>query len=320
LSAAAPPRVSVVIPTWNRARLLCEAVDSALAQSFIDSEIVIVDDGSTDETAAVVAARYGALSRVRYVRQPNSGPATARNRGIRESRGSLIAFLDSDDLWERSKLGIQVEQLDRNADAALSFCDALVRGGRRDRGTRFESKHFRGDTSVRGIVEWNFPMCTPAVVVRRSALEEVGLFDESLPCQEDWDLWIRLVTRFPVVYVDRPLIVIRRGEDTLSRTRLVEKWRAALRLWTSHADRLERAGCPASLIRRKIAHAHKKVAQTCRSLGMYREARLHYLAWWRLQPWHLRALAWGIILGRARRDVAVDPPLQDADKAHPISR
>jgi glycosyltransferase involved in cell wall biosynthesis len=307
LSATAPPRVSVIIPTWNRSRQLCDAVDSALAQSFTDSEIVIVDDGSTDDTAAVVAARYGTLSRVRLVRQPNAGPAAARNHGVRESRGPLIAFLDSDDLWEQSKLEIQVGQLDRHAEAALSFCDAVVRGGGRDQCTRFASKHFRGDTTVRGIVEWNFPMCTPAVVVRRSALEEVGLFDATLPCQEDWDLWIRLVTRFPVVYVDRPLVVIRRGEDNLSRTRPLDKWRAALRLWTEHAERLQSSGCPPSLVRRKIAHAHKKIAQTCRSLGKYREARLHYLEWWRLQPWHLRGLAWWIALGSVRHDDSADP-------------
>jgi len=315
-----PPRVSIIIPTWNRSRVLCEAVDSALAQSFTDSEVVVVDDGSTDDTAAVVAARYGPLPRVRYLRQPNAGPASARNRGVRESRGALIAFLDSDDLWEPSKLELQVDQLDRHAEAALSFCDAVVRDRGRDRGTRFAGKRFVGDITVRGLVEWNFPMCTPAVVVRRSALEAVGLFDAGLACQEDWDLWIRLITHAPVVYIDRPLVVIRRGDDNLSRTRVLDKWRAALQLWTRHADRLERSGCPASLIRRKKAHAHKKIAQTCRSLGRYREARVHYFEWWRLQPWHLRGLAWWMALGCVHHDAAPDAVPRDTGKAHPTSR
>ncbi|HEU4401511.1 MAG TPA: glycosyltransferase family A protein [Candidatus Polarisedimenticolia bacterium] len=295
-----PPRVSVIIPTYNRSTLLCEAVDSVLAQTFGDLEILVVDDGSTDDTKAIVAARFGGSPAVRYLRRENAGPAAARNTGLRASRGELIAFLDSDDLWEKDKLRLQVAQLDEHPEAALSFCDARIEGGRRDRGTRFESKRFQGDTTMRGIVEWNFPMCTPSVVVRRSALGVVGLFDESFACQEDWDLWIRIRAVYPIVYVNRPLLVIRRREDNLSRNRIAEKWRAALRLWQKHADLLRRLGCPEDLIRRKLAHAHKKTAQASHTLGDYPQARSHYLSWWRLRPLQVRGLAWWAILSLSR--------------------
>jgi glycosyltransferase involved in cell wall biosynthesis len=296
------PRVSVVIPTFNRAARIVEAVESIRAQSYRDFEIIVVDDGSTDETPRIVPDRFGFDPRVRYARRANGGPAAARNDGIRQARGDLIAFLDSDDLWDPEKLRIQVEQLDRNPEAGLSFCDALTEGGRPGAGTRFQSKRFRGDTSMRGIVEWNFPMCTPSVVVRRTVLDAVGTFDESFACNEDWDLWIRIVARYPVVYVDRPLMTIRRGADNLSRTRVLEKWRSGLRLWERHRGLLLRSGCPPRLLNRKLGHAHKKVAQGCHAIGSYREARTHYLRWWLCRPWQVRGLLWWVALAGHRGD------------------
>ncbi len=286
------PRVSVVVPTFNRAGALCEAVESALAQSYQDFEIIVVDDGSTDDTPRIVRERFGRDPRVRCLRRPNGGPAAARNDGIRQARGDLVAFLDSDDLWRPDKLRLQVEQLDGRPEAALSFCDALTEGGRPGAGTRFQGKRFRGDTSMRGIVEWSFPMCTPSVVVRRTVLDAVGLFDESFACNEDWDLWIRIAARYPLVFIDRPLLTIRRGDDNLSRTRILEKWRFGLRLWERHRDLLLHSGCPPGLLRRKLGHAHKKVAQACHTLRDYPEARAHYLRWWLCQPWQVRGLLW----------------------------
>jgi glycosyltransferase involved in cell wall biosynthesis len=296
-----PPRISVIIPAFNRAALLCEAAESALAQSYTNLEVLIVDDGSTDGTAAIVKARFEGDPRVRYLRQEHAGPGPARNLGLRHAGGELIAFLDSDDLWVPDKLALQVRQLDEHPEAALSFSDARNEGGREGDRTRFQGKRFRGDTTLRGIVEREFPMCTPTVVLRRKVLDDLGAFDESFPCSQDWDLWIRVVARYPIVYVDRPLTTIRRSDDSISRTRPLEKWRCWLRLWTKHQALLVRSGCPPRLLRRKLGHAHKKIAQTCRSLGDYEEASAHYLRWWRCQPGQVRGLvAWAALsLARA---------------------
>jgi glycosyltransferase involved in cell wall biosynthesis len=298
-----PPRVSVIIPTFNRAGLTGEAVDSVLAQSYQDFEVLIVDDGSTDDTPRVIEARFGTDRRVRCLRRPNSGPGPARNHGIRQARGELIAFLDSDDLWHPDKLRLQVEQLDLNPAAVLSFCDAVVEGGKPGRETRFRSKRFHGDTTMRGIVEWNFPMCTPSVLIRRAVFNEIGLFDEAFTCSEDWDLWIRIVASYPIAYVDRLLLITRRREDNISRTRILQKWRSDLRLWQKHETLLLRCGCPRDLVRRKLAHAHKKIAQTCCASGDFREARVHYMSWWILEPWQVLGLFWWVALS-VRRPVA----------------
>ncbi|HEX9428131.1 MAG TPA: glycosyltransferase [Candidatus Polarisedimenticolia bacterium] len=290
------PRVSIILPTFNRAAVLPESVASVLQQGHRDFELLIVDDGSTDDTSAMIAARFGADPRIRLLRTANAGPAAARNLGLRAARGELIAFQDSDDLWLPEKLALQVRQADEHPEADLFFCDAYDRGGPGAGRTRFQGKGYRGDVSLRGIVAFQFPLCTPAVLVRRAALEMVGLFDPALDGAEDWDLWMRLLERFPAVLLDRPLVILRAQPDSLSRTRLLMKWRAMVELFTRHEARLLRADCPASLVRRRLAHAHRKLAQTCRTLGLREEARRHYLAWWRLQPLQLPALFWWMAL------------------------
>ncbi len=282
------PRVSVVIPTYNRAGAVCEAVQSALDQTYSDLEVIVVDDGSTDDTAQRVGERFGGDARVVLVSQPHSGPGAARNRGIERARGELIAFLDSDDVWYPEKLELQLRRLDESG-AALVFSDFVFPDGVGER-TRFQFTGFAGDTSLRGIVEKRFPLCTPAVVARRRDLQEAGLFDESLPCAQDWDLWIRLIARRPAAYVERPLGRVRRAGDNLSYSRLLEKWECWLRVWEKNEALLLAGGCSRAGQRRRRAHAHKKIAQLQRRLGNYPRAREHYLRWWRLAPWQPRGL------------------------------
>ena len=291
---SAVPEVSVVIPTFNRADRLCEAVDSVLGQTFRTLECVIVDDGSTDGTPEVIEARYGADGRVRHVVQENAGPAAARNRGVTLARGAFIAFLDSDDLWDPEKLAIQMDLMRRERQAALCFCDRRIAG--EPESSRFVATGFSGDLSMAGLLRDNLPICTPSVVVRKEALTQAGGFDPSFTCAEDWDLWIRIRARHPFTYVDRPLVTVRPGEDSFGRARPLEKWRSWLQLWTRHESLLLDHGCPGSLVRGKKAHAHKKVAQTLHRMGRYAEARHHYLQWWRCGRWRVRAIFWWAVL------------------------
>lgn len=283
------PRVSVIIPTYNRSRVLAEAIGSVLAQTYQDFEILVVDDGSTDDSDRMILERFGGEPRVRYLRQRNSGPGAARNLGIRSSAGEMIAFLDSDDLWLPEKLRLQVARLDEAPGASFCFCDRVL-DERTMAGSRFQAAGFKGDTSLRGIVEKGFPLSTPSIIIRRSVLDEIGLFDESLLRAQDWDLWIRALAKSPATYVDCPLTVVRTQGDSISRTGVLEKWRCWLRLWEKHDGVLRAAGCSAWLLRARRAHAHKKIAQTLRALGNDAAARPHALAWWRCRPWDPRGL------------------------------
>jgi glycosyltransferase involved in cell wall biosynthesis len=292
--------VAVIIPTHNRSRLVAEAIDSVLAQTFRDLEAVVVDDGSTDDTPAVLRGRFGSESRVRSLRQERTGPAAARNRGIRASSSDLVAFLDSDDLWLAEKLALQVARLDAEPAAPFCFCDRVT-DARTMRGSRFRAKGFAGDTTLRGMVEKGFPLSTPSVVIRRSVLDRVGLFDESLAGAEDWDLWIRALAEGPAACVERPLTVVRPQPDSLSRSRAVEKWACMLRVWEKHDALLRHAGCSVRLLSRRRAGAHRRLARALATLGRNDEAAGQALAWWRCRPWNpYPLLVWtGLALRRA---------------------
>lgn len=211
---ATHPVVSVIIPSYNRAAFLREAIDSVLQQTERDFELLIVDDGSTDDTETLCSS-YG--GRLRYLYQSRRGVSAARNLGIQNARGQLVAFLDSDDLWAPHKLARQVEWM--AAHSAIKLChtnEIWIRRGRRVNQKKIHQK----------AGGWIYPLCLPrcvispsAALMRRELFEQVGWFDESLPICEDYDLWLRVAARFEVGFIDEPLIVKRGGhEDQLSRS------------------------------------------------------------------------------------------------------
>jgi glycosyltransferase involved in cell wall biosynthesis len=185
------PRVSVIVPTFNRAGLLRQALDSVQMQSLSDWECLVVDDGSTDQTPDVVGARAEADPRIRAVPIEHGGtPGRGRNAGIAGSRGELVAFLDDDDEWMPGKLERQVSLLDAEPDAGLVF----------SRVERFGDEHgpwprvLPEKPGLRALLAYNFIACS-TVVARRTALERAGPFDESLPFAQDFDLWLRILRR-----------------------------------------------------------------------------------------------------------------------------
>ncbi|HZN54227.1 MAG TPA: glycosyltransferase family A protein [Candidatus Polarisedimenticolaceae bacterium] len=210
------PEISVVIPTYNRARLVAEAIDSALAQTFADREIVVVDDGSTDATEATLA-RY--RERIRVVRKPNGGEASARNAGVREARGTWIAFLDSDDRWEPAALATLVAAARARPEAGLVAMKARAIApsgaptgrihGKRSPGPLFTTRSLlMGDAG--GVL---MPM------VRRDLLLGAGGFDESLTSATDCDMWLRLSFATVMIGVPEPLLLCRAHEGSMSSDR-----------------------------------------------------------------------------------------------------
>ena len=202
----ASPRVSVIIPTFDRGGFLEEAVDSVLAQTFTDFELVVVDDGSTDDTRERLQ-RFG--RRVTCVHQPNRGVSAARNTGVARSSGDLIALLDSDDLWRPAKLARQVAFFEDHPEAQICQTEEIwIRRGQRVN----PRKRHRKPSGW--IFEPSLALCLvspSAVMMRRGLLEAAGGFDESLPACEDYDLWLRISRHSPIHLIDDPLVVKRGG-------------------------------------------------------------------------------------------------------------
>jgi len=216
-----PPLVSVIIPTHNRAWSLARAVDSVLAQDHADFELIVVDDGSTDQTPELLSG-YG--DRLTVIRQPNRGVSAARNAGIGLAKGELIAFLDSDDQWLVPKLTAQVAFFRDNPEAMICQTQEVwIRNGVRVNPGRRHAKR-GGDIFIPSL---DLCLVSPsAVMMRRGLFEAVGLFDTSLPVCEDYDLWLRVSCRFAVHLVDQALVVRHAGHgDQLSSRSQQDKYR-----------------------------------------------------------------------------------------------
>ncbi len=206
--------VSVIIPTFNRAWLLLEAVNSVLGQKGVHDrvEIIVVDDGSTDDTLKALAT---VAAKIEYIRRDHAGVSAARNLGLSVCGGEWIAFLDSDDLWLPGKLRAQMDFFAAHPDMSLCQTEEIwIRDGKRINPKKYHEKP-RGHC---------FPLLLErclvspsAVVIHRRIFDSVGLFDESFPACEDYDLWLRIGCRFPFGLVDRPLVIKRGGRaDQLS--------------------------------------------------------------------------------------------------------
>lgn len=212
--APAPqPLVSVIIPTYNRAAWLEEAIASVLDQTYARIELIVVDDASRDHTAEMVRAFGTALT---YLRQAHAGVSAARNRGVAVSHGTLVAFLDSDDVWQPGKVAAQVQLFQQQPQVQACYTDEVwIRHGVRVNPKQIHQKH----------TGWMFyaslPRCVispSSIMLRRSLWDRLGGFDEGLPACEDYDLWLRLTVQTPVLLVPQRLIVKRGGHsDQLSR-------------------------------------------------------------------------------------------------------
>ncbi|SVA19537.1 uncharacterized protein METZ01_LOCUS72391, partial [marine metagenome] len=205
--------ISVIVPTYNRVHQLPRALDSILCQSCSPKEIIVVDDGSTDETSALMTSEYPEIV---FIQQQNTGVSSARNVGIKRASGDWIAFLDSDDEWLPEKLEIQMKALYENPGEKICHTNEIwIRNGKRVNPKKKHEK-FGG---------WIFQKCLPlccispsSVIIHKSIFKEIGLFDYSLPVCEDYDLWLRITARNPVLYIEEPFLIKYGGhEDQLSK-------------------------------------------------------------------------------------------------------
>lgn len=319
--------VSVITPTYNRAYCLGRTLDSALAQTYPHLEIVLVDDGSSDNTGELVRARYGHDPRVRYLHQENGGVSAARNRGLREARGDYLAFLDSDDVWKPWKLQAQLACLNHVPDAGMIWSDmaAVGRDGHAvsprylrtmysayrwfPRDELFRQKYDLRDVfpdAPAEVASATFhagdvysPMImgnlvhTSTVVLTRARFEKVGLFNEAYrPTGEDYDFHLRTCRAGPVAYLDLASI-----EYQLDSPDCLTKHLYATAVHFLHAvtaalarDR-DRITLPPALVRHVLAEGHAWVAEELLVRGEPRQASHYFARSLRYRPWQPRVLA-----------------------------
>lgn len=202
------PKISIVIPTKNRANYILEALDSVFAQTFKDYEIIVVDDGSTDETADVLKPLIDA-KKIRYVAQLAAGVSAARNHGVRLANAPYVAFLDSDDLFLPSKLEKQIALFDQHPGYGFVHCSfSKFNDAGQELGVR-DTSRFSGQVYPWMLQEWSVLMAMPCMLMRADALREAGGFDEGMSWAEDLDLWRRIARRYPIGVVPEPLVKVR---------------------------------------------------------------------------------------------------------------
>ena len=209
------PKITAILPTWNRAEWLEKSIQSVLDQTFGDFELVVVDDASTDSTAEIIERYSGKIRTIVF--SENRGVSAARNAAIKNSDSEWIAFLDSDDFWHPDKLQKQIAQTKMRPACPLHFTDEIwIRNGVR---VNAKKKHQKKEG---WIFQPSLALCLMApstVILRRELFEVHGLFDENLPVCEDYDLWLRLTAQHPVALLDEKLMTRHGGHvDQLSRS------------------------------------------------------------------------------------------------------
>ena len=208
------PRVSVVMAAYNYAQYIAQAIESVQKQTFTDWELIIVDDGSTDNTEDIVRP-FLADRRIRYHKQENGGQPKAENQGVNLARAELIAFLDADDAWLPEKLEKQIPLFKNRPEVGVVYTGLYVmdENGIVDHGTAY-CKRLRGSLLKESLITTIPPFSSS--MVRRCVFDEVGFFNEAFAIVVDYDFWIRTATRYEFDYVDAPLLQYRTGHTNLS--------------------------------------------------------------------------------------------------------
>src|SRR6266536_238218 len=214
MTSVSCPLVSIVISNYNCGRFVADAVESALQQSYPNKEVIVVDDGSTDDSLSVLRA-FG--DRIRILTQPNQGVSSARNAGIRQSRGELVAFLDADDLWHRDKLAKQLP-LFANPAVGLAYCGVeYIDEHGRSLGTNTKGLRGRVLRDIALLRETVVLAGGSTAVVRKSTFDRAGLFDTEVSTAADWDMWRRIACHDEIDVAREPLMKYRLRSGSMNR-------------------------------------------------------------------------------------------------------
>jgi len=280
--------VSVIIPTYNCDKYICEAIDSVLYQTYPDYEIIVIDDGSTDTTRSMIEAGYNT---VRYFYLENNGVAAARNFGISMAQGELIAFLDADDKWLPTKLEKQVKYFQNDDRLGMVFTENSFFN---DRGTT-QVRVNKRDSLMHGDIVRNIFLnsyvATSTVMVRKSVFEAVGLFEEELAVAEDDNMWMRIGMKYNIELIDETLAQYRITEGSLSSNKhsIYHGVRSNILIIRSkYPDMYQRLGALA--IKKKYSNLLFSEGYDCFSNCKYSEARSNFIKSYLNYPFKLEPL------------------------------
>lgn len=292
--------VSIIVPAFNCAPYIRSCLDSLQAQSFPDIEVVVVDDGSTDDTVGIARQVAARDSRIKVLSQPPSGrAAAARNAGLRASTGEFVAFLDADDLYHQDKIQIEMSAFGSRPELGIVFCDVarFIEEGTMELQPGFlqeldflalagnHLQHAKGSLYVCGDRFYNFmssqvtSLCTPSVMIRRSVLlEEPYWFDEELDAGEDVDLWFRLARRCHIGFVAEVLAYYRQRDGSLTS----DSERVIRGAIDAHAANLERGAgrlsyAEITIMKGRLARQYRVLGHLLLTKGDHHGARTAYL-------------------------------------------
>lgn len=264
-------KVSVIIPTYNRSRLVKEAVESVLAQTFEDLEVIVIDDGSTDDTRDVIEVIDD--KRIKYFYKENGGVSTARNLGLDKSEGEYICFLDSDDLWPENFVEVMLQKLQDNLDYGAAYCSRTILYPDGRKVESYNAEHCKSGWITQGLFKKTF-VSTPTLCFRERILEGF-FFDESLRNSEDGDAWLRLSMQIKFLFVPDIQVIIRAEHEVsprrdsssvnCNRMRVLERFYFKL-----GGDKFIKR----KVAMRKLSHLYRSVAKNhyhrrCRAAAIY---------------------------------------------------
>jgi glycosyltransferase involved in cell wall biosynthesis len=282
------PLISVIIPTYNRARFVVKAIDSVLNQKFTDYEIIVIDDGSTDDTQTVLVP-YS--NNIRYIYQENAGVSAARNTGIKKASGEWISFLDSDDEWKEDYLSTQMAQIKQYPNALIYMTNATSISPNGERSNFFSAigilENFDGDQSLYikrplNLIVKHSATFLQSTILRKNTLINVGLFDTSLSIAEDLDIISRAALQGTLVIIRKELVEVYRRKESIqnlmaqSMTRGISRYKAFGKVYenlliSSHLTRVEKAS-----ISRALSYNWRALGNILIIAGRKTEARQFY--------------------------------------------
>jgi len=267
------PKISVIIPTYNSAQFIAEALESVFVQTYKDYEVIVVDDGSTDNTKEVLKPY---MSKIRYIYKENGGAASARNVGIKNARGEYIAFLDSDDLWLPEKLEKQVKYFEEHLQVDMVFADC-VRFGEEVLNTRNGTRQLVSDDMFVNIWWYNI-VPTSTVIVRKSCFEKVGLFDEAreIETAEDAEMWLRIAREYKVGYLKEVVTKYRVRTSGYSRSNINRAYSSTKLVIDKYWEDIKMKGYTRKFLNRRLHEYHFDYGLSLFCANMFQDAQKQF--------------------------------------------
>jgi glycosyltransferase involved in cell wall biosynthesis len=277
-------KVSIIIPTYNSAEYIAETLDSAFAQTYKNCEIIVIDDGSTDNTKEVLQSY---MSKIKYIYKENGGVSSARNVGIENAEGEYIAFLDSDDIWLPEKLEKQMERFKSEPDLGLVYSDCIrFNENGIEQSKRIVNRYFEGNIFIKLLEGYVLP--TSTVVVKRSCFSIADHFNESLMVSEDYDMWLRISKHYNIGYAKGPLVKYRVRNNGLARSNIDRAYGAQLAVLNKAMNDIDGIPDKSNFLRNRFFKFYFNWGVSLLDIDNFADARNAFLKATKIKPYSIK--------------------------------